>query len=102
MALEVWKDPEQLGGFILCVVTIPICCLATGLRFAASKKTTGSANLESWLSLAALVFFLVYTLMFLYRSSRLSFYPACLVRSNPLADFPLLDSSDGTKWPRPA
>ncbi|KAJ0115789.1 hypothetical protein J7T55_010612 [Diaporthe amygdali] len=66
MALEVWKDSQQLGGFILCVVTIPMCCLATGLRFAASKKTTGKVNLESWLALASLVFFLVYTLMFLY------------------------------------
>lgn len=82
MALEVWKDPEQLGGFILCVLTIPMCCVATALRFMASKKTTGRANLESWLAMAALVFFLVYTLMFLYRSSRPSPLsdPACLVR----------------------
>lgn len=76
MALEVWKDPQQLGGFILCVVTIPICCVATGLRFAASKKTTGKANIESWLALAALIFFLVYTSMFLYRASHLLFHLA--------------------------
>lgn len=75
MTLEVWKSSEQLGGFILCVVTIPMCCLATGARFTAQKKTTtGRENLENWLALASLVFFLVYTLMFLYRTSYQVFY----------------------------
>jgi hypothetical protein len=70
MTLEVQKDPQQLGAFILCVVTVPLCIGATVLRFFSSMKTTGVIGTESWLALVALVFFLVYTLMFLYRKPR--------------------------------
>jgi len=76
MAIEVWKDSEQLGALILCVVTIPMSCVATGLHFTAPKKTAGRENLEKLLALASLVFFLVYMLMFLYRPSHLLFHPA--------------------------
>lgn len=66
MALQVWRDPQQLGGFILCVVSIPMCILATVLRFVANRKTSRSIGVETWLAFVALIFFLVYTSMFLY------------------------------------
>lgn len=77
-----------------------MCCLATGLRFAASKKTTGKVNLESWLALASLVFFLVYTLMFLYRESHLIHHATGLSEYFQ-ADFPLPDSPDSAERPKP-
>lgn len=101
MAIEVWKDSEQLGAFILCVISIPMCCVATGLRFAAPKKKAGKESLENWLALASLVFFLVYTLMFLYRSSRLPLDPRLSWSITNVADLPLHASSDCYEWPKP-
>lgn len=69
MALQVWKSSQQGGGFVLCVVTIPLCLAATALRFWASARTSRKVGVEDWLALVALVFFEAYTSMFLYRKS---------------------------------
>lgn len=71
MTLEVWKDSQQLGGFVLCVVTVPLCIVTVALRFAANIKSTGKIGMETWFAFVSLIFFLVYTLMFLYRKSPL-------------------------------
>ena len=73
MTLDVWRDSQQSAGFIICVLTLPICTIATALRFVATAKSKREYGVENWFALIALVFFLVYTSIFLYRkSSRLS------------------------------
>lgn len=67
MAFEVFRDSQQSAGFVLCVATLPSCILATVLRLVATKRANREIGVEDGFALLALLFFLVYTSMFLYR-----------------------------------
>ncbi|KAI1452555.1 hypothetical protein F4805DRAFT_446956 [Annulohypoxylon moriforme] len=60
MALNVFYDPQEAAGWILSVILAPICIIATGLRFLATKRGGRKLGWEDWYALAALVFFLPY------------------------------------------
>lgn len=61
MAFKVFDDKAHGTGFVVAVVTIPICILATALRFYISKLPGKKIGLEDWFALVALLAFLVYT-----------------------------------------
>ncbi|KAM7189794.1 hypothetical protein V8F33_009820 [Rhypophila sp. PSN 637] len=67
MTLQVFRDHDQGAAFVLILVTTPICTLATGLRFLASKRSGRKNNvLEDVFAGLSLAFFLVFCFMFLY------------------------------------
>lgn len=66
MAFEIFRDPQQGAGFVLCVVTIPICILATILRFSGTIRASRKIQWEDWFALLALIFHLLYATMFLF------------------------------------
>ncbi|KAI1392108.1 uncharacterized protein F4822DRAFT_389641 [Hypoxylon trugodes] len=72
MAFEVFKDSQQGAAFVICVVTTPVCILATYLRFVATKRAHRKIGIEDWFSLVALIFFVPYTLIFIYLLTRLN------------------------------
>ncbi|KAI1389071.1 uncharacterized protein F4822DRAFT_404864 [Hypoxylon trugodes] len=57
---------QQKAAFATCVITLPICTLATGLRFVATHRSGRKPGLEDWFALAALVTFLPYAVALLY------------------------------------
>lgn len=71
MGLQVFRDTDQGAAFVLCVVTAPICILATALRFLAGRSRSRNIELENWFALAALLFYLAFVGVFLYRESPL-------------------------------
>ncbi len=81
MSFQVFRDPQQSAGFVICLVTIPICIAATILRFVATSRARRKIGYEDGFALAALIFFLVYTLIFLYREfPQASGHEAALLR----------------------
>ena len=61
MGFNVFNDSEAATGFVLAVLAMPICCLATGLRFVSTKRAGKKIGMEDWFALLALVTFLIYT-----------------------------------------
>ncbi|KAK5989623.1 Satratoxin biosynthesis SC1 cluster protein 4 [Cladobotryum mycophilum] len=66
MALHVFDDTQQGASFIVCIVSTPICILATILRFVATSHSGRKIGLEDWFALLGLFFFLLYTAMLLW------------------------------------
>ncbi|KEY73199.1 hypothetical protein S7711_04165 [Stachybotrys chartarum IBT 7711] len=68
MPFNVFHDPQQGAGFVVCVVTIPLCLVATILRFIGTIRASRNILWEDWFALIALIFHLAYTSTFLYRA----------------------------------
>lgn len=58
--MTVFDDNLQGSCAIVFIIFTPICLIATGLRFVASRVALGKIGLEDWLALAALSFYLVW------------------------------------------
>ena len=63
---NVFDRYEYRAGFFVCIITAPICILATILRFVATRRTSRKLGLEDWFALLALLPYLTYTVMFLW------------------------------------
>ncbi|KAK8059000.1 hypothetical protein PG994_009448 [Apiospora phragmitis] len=64
--LNVFVDPLQGAVFLICILTIPICTLATTLRFFNTKRSGRKVNLEDWFALVALLSFWVHAALSLW------------------------------------
>lgn len=69
MGLHVFDSSEQGADFIVCVISLPICILATILRFASTMSSRRKFGCEDMFALLALVFYLLYTLMSFWSES---------------------------------
>ncbi|KAI5868249.1 hypothetical protein GGS23DRAFT_608860 [Durotheca rogersii] len=56
--MVVLGDSQQKAAFSMCVISIPICILATILRFVATRRSGRRSGFEDWFALAALLTFL--------------------------------------------
>ncbi|KAI0117976.1 integral membrane protein [Nemania sp. FL0031] len=52
------QDPYQAAGLVVVFIFTPVCIIATGLRFWASRLSLGKVGIEDWLALGALITFL--------------------------------------------
>jgi hypothetical protein len=64
MAFRVFTNSQQGAAFVLCLVTIPLCTIATALRVESTRRARRKIGLEDGFAMAALVFHLVFTTMF--------------------------------------
>lgn len=67
MTFKIFDDPQQGAGFVLCIITIPLCTLATVLRFVATIRAHRSFGFEDAFAFIALLFHLLFTTIFIYR-----------------------------------
>lgn len=74
---DVFDRYEYRAGFFVCVITAPICILATILRFVATKRTSRKLGLEDWFALLALLPYLTYTVMFMWSKCTASMSSSC-------------------------
>ena len=61
MTFNVFNNSEEGTGFVVAVVSIPICFFAVFLRFLSTTRAGRKINVEDWFALLALLTFLVYT-----------------------------------------
>ncbi|ROV90139.1 hypothetical protein VPNG_09787 [Cytospora leucostoma] len=64
MTFNVFDTAEYRAAFFVCILTTPLCILATALRFAHAR--TSKIGREDWLALVALLAYLTYTVMILW------------------------------------
>lgn len=65
MAFTLFNDPTQGAILVVSCVLLPLCTLATILRFNFSRRTQQNVGLEDWFALAAWAMFLIYVTMVL-------------------------------------
>ncbi|KFA71230.1 hypothetical protein S40288_03867 [Stachybotrys chartarum IBT 40288] len=85
MPFNVFHDPQQGAGFVVCVVTIPLCLVATILRFIGTIRASRNILWEDWFALIALIFHLAYTSTFLYLLTEMNGAPLQEVALGPPA-----------------
>ncbi|KAK3983798.1 hypothetical protein QBC44DRAFT_302513 [Cladorrhinum sp. PSN332] len=65
MPFEIFDDQEHGEGFIVIIVSIPVCILAVALRFISTIRSGKKIGIENWCALVGLVTFLIYSCSFL-------------------------------------
>ena len=69
MAFHVFDDSTQGAILVLSCITLPLCTLATILRFGMSRRASRKNGLEDWFALGALITFITYTAIVLRSKS---------------------------------
>ncbi|KAI0003533.1 hypothetical protein F4779DRAFT_601778 [Xylariaceae sp. FL0662B] len=72
MTFRIFSDSQQGAGFVLCVVTIPLCTVAIILRLASTRHARRKIGSEDIFALIALVFHLLFTTIFIYLLTQLN------------------------------
>lgn len=86
---NVFDRAEYRAAFFVCVLTAPICILATILRFVTTKRTSRKLGLEDWFALLALLPYLTYTVMLLWSKHGQAWLLLSRVEGSLLTEGPL-------------
>ncbi|PFH63415.1 hypothetical protein XA68_10004 [Ophiocordyceps unilateralis] len=66
MVLGIAQDSLAAVSFVVCVVTAPLCLVATLFRFAAAVRIGRRVSIEDWCALAALIVFLAFVALIIW------------------------------------
>jgi hypothetical protein len=68
MAFRVFENADQGATFVVTLITLPVCILATVLRFAVIIQSNRKVAVEDWFTIGALLPYLAWSIYGLVRT----------------------------------
>lgn len=93
MAFTLFDDTTQGAILVVCCVLLPLCTVATALRFNVSRRTQSKIGLEDWFALGAWAMFVIYVTIVLISQYKFELSIAHFVFLLPLT------TGHASQWP---